>query len=181
MKEEEKKEKEKETEEKKEHQAARITHRPMKRFTRACFEDSYRLRLDTSSTTYDEGRRVHRFPLSSLRRSEVERCSIDSCHEAASTPRVGKILSRISLSCSLFICRLQIELVMSADSAADISEGRLDEPKSNTYRAAPPPEQNEDLFRILARHTRGSYKIYISPTYFEFVFVATRGRSVMDD
>jgi len=139
MKEEEKKEKEKETEEEKEHQAARITHRPMKRFTRACFEDSYRLRLDTSSTTYDEGRRVHRFPLSSLRRSEVERCSIDSCHEAASTPRVGKILSRISLSCSLFICRLQIELVMSADSAADISEGRLDEPKSNTYRAAPPP------------------------------------------
>lgn len=63
---------------------------------------------------------VSRSPLSSARGSEVERCSIDSCHEAASTPRVGKILSRVSLSCSLFICRLRIELVMSADSAADL-------------------------------------------------------------
>lgn len=58
--------------------------------------------------------------LSSARGSEVECCSIDSCHEAASTPRVSKILSRVSLSRSLFICRLRIESVMSADSAADL-------------------------------------------------------------
>lgn len=64
-----------------------------------------------------------RSPHSSAQGSEVERCSIDSCHEVASTPRVDKILSRVSLSRSLFICRLQIELVMSADSAADLCEG----------------------------------------------------------
>ena len=66
--EEKEKEEEEEAEEEKEDQAARITHWPTKRFTRARFEDSYRLRLDTSSTTYDEGRRVHRFPLFSLRK-----------------------------------------------------------------------------------------------------------------
>ncbi|KYN11512.1 hypothetical protein ALC57_16295 [Trachymyrmex cornetzi] len=91
--------------------------------------------------------------------------------------------SRMIFRKAFIICGLRIELVMSADSAADISEGRLDEPKPTRYvprRAAPPPNRNEDLFRILARHTRGSYKIYVSPTYFEFVFVATRGRRVMD-
>jgi len=74
--------------------------------------------LHRRPTTKEEG--ASRSPLSSARGSEVERCSIDSCHEAASTPRVGKILSRVSLSCSLFICRLQIESVMSADSVADL-------------------------------------------------------------
>jgi len=64
-----------------------------------------------------------RSPHSSAQGSKVERCSIDSCHEVASTPRVDKILSRVSLSRSLFICRLQIKSVMSADSAANLSEG----------------------------------------------------------
>lgn len=78
-------EEEEETEEEKEEddQAARITHRPTESFARslARYEDSYRLRLDTSSTTYDEGRGVHR----ALRSSPREGRRLNAARSTAAT------------------------------------------------------------------------------------------------
>lgn len=79
-------EEEDEEEKEEEDQAARITHRLRSESEEeARFGDPYRLYLDTSSTTYDGGR-SSLSPFSASRGSEVERCSIDSCHGAAFTP-----------------------------------------------------------------------------------------------
>lgn len=92
---------------------------------------------------------LHRRPTTGRRRerraargSEVERCSIDSCREAASTPRVGEILSRVSLPryFVIYFAFSGSDRSMPADNAAWISAGRLDESESTTRyvtRAAP--------------------------------------------
>lgn len=164
------------TEEKEEDRAARITHREA---SLARFASEMLI----SRVWIPRRRPTTRKRESAHRGSEVERCSIDSCHEAASVPpplRVGEILSRVSLRVRYLFAFLLFgsDRAMSADSAArDLGTRRLLTSRNRRRVTLPPLER--DLFRILnATAVRSSRGIYVARAYFESVSVKRR---LMDD